>query len=72
MNGEHPQQILLNVDEWQRVQRPRELMRFAPVIPLSTACGCLVIALYRPRPPGRLRGSRRAWDSRSRNGGRSA
>jgi diguanylate cyclase (GGDEF)-like protein len=46
MNDEHRQQILLNLDEWQRVQRPRELMRFAPVVPLSTACGCLVIALY--------------------------
>jgi diguanylate cyclase (GGDEF)-like protein len=36
----------LNLDDWQRVQRPREILRFAPVVPLSTAGGCLVIALY--------------------------
>jgi len=46
MNGEHPNQVLLNLDDWQRVHRPRELMHFAPVMPLSTAGGCLAIALY--------------------------
>ncbi len=39
------QQAFANLDEWQRVQRPRELLRFAPVVALSTAGGCAVVAL---------------------------
>jgi diguanylate cyclase (GGDEF)-like protein len=45
MNGETNQQVFTHLDEWQRVQRPRELLRFAPVVPLSTAGGCGVVAL---------------------------
>jgi diguanylate cyclase (GGDEF)-like protein len=45
MNGDRNDQVLIALDEWQRVQRPRELLRFAPVVPLSTAGGCSVIAL---------------------------
>jgi diguanylate cyclase (GGDEF)-like protein len=45
MNGETNNQVFTHIDDWQRVQRPRELLRFAPVVPLSTAGGCGVIAL---------------------------
>jgi diguanylate cyclase (GGDEF)-like protein len=45
MNGEHHQPVFTDLDDWQRVQRPRELLRFAPVVPLSTAGGCGVVAL---------------------------
>jgi diguanylate cyclase (GGDEF)-like protein len=45
MNGERNRQVFTNLDDWQRVQRPRELLRFAPVVALSTAGGCAVIAL---------------------------
>jgi diguanylate cyclase (GGDEF)-like protein len=37
--------VLTNLDDWQHVQRPRELLRFAPVVALSTAGGCGVVAL---------------------------
>jgi diguanylate cyclase (GGDEF)-like protein len=59
MNADQPQQILSNLDDWQRVQRPRELMRFTPVVPLSTAGGCLLIALY--LWPVSARGGSSAW-----------
>jgi diguanylate cyclase (GGDEF)-like protein len=45
MNGERRQPINTNLDEWQRAQRPQHLLRFASVVPLSTAGGCLVVAL---------------------------
>src|SRR5688572_4324050 len=45
MNSQRTEQILADLDEWQRVQRPHELMRFAPVVALSTAGGCAVVAL---------------------------
>jgi diguanylate cyclase (GGDEF)-like protein len=45
MNGDRTPQAFATLDEWQRVQRPRELLRFAPVVALSTAGGCAVVAL---------------------------
>jgi hypothetical protein len=44
MNRDRNPAAVASLDEWQHVQRPRELLRFAPVVALSTAGGCSVAA----------------------------
>ncbi len=44
MNDQN-QQASPTFDDWQRAQRPRDILRFAPVVPLSTAGGCAVLLL---------------------------
>ena len=39
------QNALPTLDDWQRSQRPRDVLRFAPVVPLSTAGGCCITTL---------------------------
>jgi diguanylate cyclase (GGDEF)-like protein len=39
------QNALPTLDDWQRSQRPRDVLRFAPVVPLSTAGGSCIVTL---------------------------
>jgi diguanylate cyclase (GGDEF)-like protein len=41
----HEQNAIPTLDDWQRAQRPRDVLRFAPVVPLSTAGGCAILTL---------------------------
>jgi diguanylate cyclase (GGDEF)-like protein len=45
MNVTHHQDGFVEADEGRVLQRARDVWRFAPLAPLSTASGCLVVAL---------------------------
>ncbi|HZF30921.1 MAG TPA: GGDEF domain-containing protein [Gammaproteobacteria bacterium] len=45
MNGTHDHIGLPGVDTWQGAHRAQDLLKFAPLMPLGTAGGCLVAAL---------------------------
>jgi diguanylate cyclase (GGDEF)-like protein len=45
MSRDRNSPVVTSLDEWHHLQRPHELLRFAPVVALSTAGGCGVVAL---------------------------
>jgi len=45
MSRDRNSSVVTSLDEWHHGQRPRELLRFAPVVALSTAGGCGAVAL---------------------------
>lgn len=44
MSAEPPLQQTTHHDAWQCAQRARDILRFAPIAPLSTAGGCCAVA----------------------------
>jgi diguanylate cyclase (GGDEF)-like protein len=43
--SQQPQRAFETLDDWQRAERPRDVLRFAPIVPLSTAGGCAALTL---------------------------